>query len=452
MDLLGLSVTFVSERGVCKQLKLKQDNRRWKNYNRTVRRRISIIMDVVNGQTGGSNYRWYVLALSSLTFTFGFAMPTMSMPVLFKEISEDLGLDLVQIGWLWGVVPLAGFFVILIGGLLSDRFGTKLVLGLACVLAGFAGAMRGLSDGFFMLVMTMFLFGLLTSVIPTTVHKACGVWFLGRSLGLANGVVSMAMGLGFTAGAMLSATVLSPMLGGWRNVMFLYVAMSAGIGILWLLTRGQPRRGEPLGSYDAQVPLLQALARVIRIKRVWLLGFILLGHMGCVQATLGYLPFYLREIGWPAASADGALASFHWASMMATIPIALLSDKLGSRKPFLLIATMLTAIGIGLLSVADGTMVWVAIIMAGVVRDGFMAVLITMVTETEGVEATYARTATGLAFTLSRVGSFMAPPIGAHLARTGLRLPFVLWASMAAMAFFGYLFIKDAGRRAAIIQ
>jgi cyanate permease len=253
----------------------------------------------------------------------------------------------------------------------------------------------------------------------------------------------MAMGLGFTAGSMFSATLMSPMLGGWRNVLLLYGATSVGIGILWHLSRGQPSRGELLATYHSGVSFRRALSRVVYLKKVWLLGFILFGHMGCVQATLGYLPLYLRRIGWSAVTADGALALFNFASMLGTIPIALLSDRLGSRKAFLFITILLTAIGIGLLSVSEGTMVWVSLVLAGMVRDGFMAVLITTVTELDGVKATYAGTATGLVFTLSRLGSFIAPPIGNSLTGINLSLPFVFWSLMAAMAFLGVIFLKE---------
>lgn len=41
------------------------------------------------------------------------------------------------------MIPLAGLFVVLIGGLLGDRFGVKRTLGTLCLLAGVAGALRG---------------------------------------------------------------------------------------------------------------------------------------------------------------------------------------------------------------------------------------------------------------------------------------------------------------------
>jgi len=395
-----------------------------------------------------SNYRWYILALAALTFTFTVAMPTMCMPVLFEEISKDLDLNLVQIGAVWGMVPLAGMFVVLIGGLLGDRFGTKRVLSVSCLLTGLSGALRGLSGNFVSLAATLFLFGLLNAVIPPVVHKTCGVWFSGRHLGLANGVVAVGMAVGFTVGAMISATVLSPLLGGWRNVLFLYGAISVAIGILWVLTRSESDYIEPSTESVSTIPLRQALSRVVRIRDVWLLGFILMGQSGSIQGMLGYLPLHLREIGWTAASADGALAAFHAISMIGVIPIALLSDRLGSRKAVLFAATLMTAIGVGLLSIANVTMVWASVIIAGIVRDGFMAVFMTTIIEIDGVGAAYAGTAMGLVMTLSRLIAFLSPPIGNSLASINLGLPFVFWAALAAVAlFFFYFTIEKKQRR-----
>jgi NNP family nitrate/nitrite transporter-like MFS transporter len=180
--------------------------------------------------------------------------------------------------------------------------------------------------------------------------------------------------------------------------------------------------------------MFQALSRVVRLRDVWLLGATMLGVSGCIQSTLGYMPLYLREIGWPAARADAALASFHAISLLCVFPLALLSDRLGLRKVFLLVAVLMVATGVGLLSMVDGALVWVAVLMAGAVRDGYMAIFMTTVTELEGVGPAYAGSAMGLISTLSRVGGLIAPPLGNSLASHDLRLPFVLWA---AMALFG---------------
>ncbi len=405
-------------------------------------------MTSVSGESNRSKYKWYILALAATSFTFVLAMPTMAMPVLFKEISDDLDLSLVQLGMVWGIVPLAGLFAVMLGGILADRFGAKRVLTIACFLAGIAIALMGRSGSFTTLVATSFLFGLLTAIIPATVNKTCSLWFPERQLGLAVSVVATGMAAGFAIGAMISATVLSPLLGGWRNVMFLYGAISIAIGFFWIMTRSETGYLNSSISRTGTVPFRQALSRVIRLRGVWLLGLILMGQMACVRGMFGYLPLYLREIGWTAASADGTLAAFHGASIVGAIPITLLSNRLRSRKVVLLTTTLMTAIGVGLLSITTGPMVLASVLMAGIVRDGFMAILLTMVMETDGVGATYSGTATGLVLTFSRIGNFASPPIGNSMSSISPGLPFVFWAALATLALIVFPFLKDAGGQA----
>ena len=67
-----------------------------------------------------SKYPWYILGLTMLTNSLIPGASRMCMPVLFKQISEDLGLSLVYVGVIWGMDPLAGVFIGLPGGLLAD--------------------------------------------------------------------------------------------------------------------------------------------------------------------------------------------------------------------------------------------------------------------------------------------------------------------------------------------
>ena len=132
--------------------------------------------------------------------------------------------------------------------------------------------------------------------------KTLSTWFTRDRLALANGVLSMSMAVGFMLGSMISATILSPALGGWRNVLFFYGAFALIAGILWLFSRSMPDDAVVTDTGTATVPFKKSLAHVARTKRVWLLALIMLGQIGCVQGTLGYLPVYLRDIGWSEAA------------------------------------------------------------------------------------------------------------------------------------------------------
>ena len=376
-------------------------------------------------------YRWYMLTLSGATAAIAVAAPSMALPVLFSEIAAELGLSLVQVGAIWGTVSFAGLFASLAGGMIGDRFGTKRTLAIACLMLGLTGALRGLASGLITMTIAVFLSGLVSAIIPMNLHKVCAVWFSGKSLGKANAVISGSMALGFMIGALFSATVLSPWLGSWRNVLFFYGGITVLMSVPWALTCVSSAESERLAQ--SSPTFRQSFSQIARLRDVWVLGIALLGIGGSVQGFLGYLPLYLRQIEWPAARADAALSSFHAISLLAVILLAALSGRIESRKRLLVIAALMTAVGIGALSIIDGVMIWIAVLLAGAVRDGYMAVFITAATELKGVGTAYVGTALGLTFTLSRIGQLLAPPLGNSLAAYGPRMPFVLWAAMALL-------------------
>ena len=59
----------------------------------------------------GSYYRWYILIITGLTYAVVAGANRVCMPVLFKEISDKLHLSVTQVGFVWGMDPLAGVFV-----------------------------------------------------------------------------------------------------------------------------------------------------------------------------------------------------------------------------------------------------------------------------------------------------------------------------------------------------
>lgn len=389
------------------------------------------------------SYKWLVLSISTLTFTFVVAIPQMSLPVLFDEISADLGLSLVQVGWIWGVGAVLGVLVGLIGGPVGDRFGPRRTLAVACLLIGLAGAARGLSNGFTMLALTTLLTGFAQWSIPMNVHKTCGVWFSRAQLGMANGVVSVGMALGFLLGALLAATVFSPLLGGWRNVLYVYGAVAGLFGVIWWFSQDKrDAKSDEDRQSNQKITFWEAIGHVTRNRNVWLLCAATAGLAGCVNGMLGFLPLYLRDLGWEPLTADSTLASFHAVSMIFAIPIALLSDRLGSRRGILTAAALLIGIGTGLLGFTSGIMISVAVLIAGISRDGFMAITMTAIIEEKDIGVRFAGTATGLNMSMMGLVTVFAPPMGNWLAKFGNGIPFFFWAALVFSGMVGYFFMR----------
>jgi len=285
-------------------------------------------------------------------------------------------------------------------------------------------------------------------------HKAAAQWFTERRLGLANGVLACGFGLGNMLGALLSATVLSPLLGSWRNLMFLYGAIAVGVGFLWLLARRTPS-SEPKTKFISYgvsqpvetIPFRQALSRVVRIKSVWLLGLVQFGVMGYSMGVMGYLPLYLRSVGWAPPSADTALAAIGAASVLGVIPLTLLSDKIGLRKPVIYGGLAMVIVGISMIIASSGMPVWIAVILVGLALEAFFALSITMIVETKGVGGIYAGTALGLAGVLQGLGGFVGPPVGNILAEIEPHFAFAFWLAIALATLIILYFVKETGWR-----
>ncbi|OGO19037.1 MAG: hypothetical protein A2Z15_06855, partial [Chloroflexi bacterium RBG_16_50_11] len=347
------------------------------------------------------NYRWYILALTMLTYAIIAGAARLCMPVLFKQIGDDLGLSVVAIGTVWGMDPLAGVFIGLPSGLLADRFGVKRTLTVLCILAGVFGALRGFSVNFVTLAATMFLFGLMAAATPSIVPKVTAEWFSGKRLGLANGMLNVAWSIGAMVATMFSATVFSPALGGWRNVMFLYGIPAVALGLLWLFTGREPDKTENPELLTNKIPFRQALSHVIRIKEVWILGLVTLTTWGASMGLIGYLPLYLRNIGWTPASADGAITAFSAVMSLGSIPMVLLSDKLKSRRGVFTLSIASLVVGLALLPFVSTAGIWIIIVMTGFLRSGAGSLFNVMIFEAKGVGSAYGGTATGLANTVS---------------------------------------------------
>lgn len=393
-------------------------------------------------------YRWLILSLTAITGTFVAAIPFSAMPVLFQEISEDIGLSLVQIGSVWGMASLAGVFVSLLAGVLGDRFGIKWVMAAACLLVGILGALRGFADSFVTLMIIMFAYGIVRAMLPVNITRTIGLWFRGQNLGLANGVVGMGIGLGLMLGPMVSATYLSPALGGWRNVLFLYGGIGVFIGFIWFFLGKEPPEAETTGgAVPESVPFRQAFSRIIRLKPLWLLAITLMFRVGGMIGMIGYLPLYLREQGWTAASADNSLAVLFALSTIMVIPLTALSDRLGSRKAILFPALLTQTISLALLPLVGGNGIWVLIVLAGIFMDGFMSVMLTTLLETEGVGVTFSGTAMGMVFTMAQIGGVISPPLGNSFAGINPGLPFTVWAVFSLLSMVTLLFVKETGRR-----
>jgi cyanate permease len=221
-----------------------------------------------------------------------------------------------------------------------------------------------------------------------------------------------------------------------------YGAVAMVFSMLWWFSR--QKEGIEGHERNHMITFGQAIGNVVRLRNVWLLCIATAAVNGCINGMLGFLPLHLRGLGWDPTFADSTLASFHAASMLFTIPIALLSDRIGSRRGVLMVSALLIGAGTGLLGLSRGILISVAVLIAGFSRDGFMAITMTAVMVEKGIGPRFAATAIGLNLSVIGIFNFFAPPVGNWLVQFGRGLPFIFWASLVVLGFTSYLFMRPA--------
>jgi predicted MFS family arabinose efflux permease len=234
-----------------------------------------------------------------------------------------------------------------------------------------------------------------------------------------------------------------PLLGGWKQLLIFYGLLGILIGVLWWILCPPRKQSE----HTPHISLLSSLRHVMQIRNTWVLGLAGMGISGAFNGFTGYLPTYLKTIGWAELDADRALAAFFFASFIAVIPLSILSDRLRLRRGFLIVSALMLALGIGSISVIEGVLLLVVIAIAGSVFDAFMAILNASVMEIDGIGLVYAGTAVGFSTMIRNLGGTFSPPVGNSLTAIGANVPFLFWGAMGLFAVAMFIFAYQPTRK-----
>jgi len=373
------------------------------------------------------------------------------VPPLLPEIAAELSLTHTQIGIIWGSWFLGMMLFSLVGGAMADRFGVKRVIASALIFSAVFCALRGFMPGFQGLTVAMFLFGASLAFIVPNLTKGIGLWFGRTELGRANGILSISVGVGLVLGNMTGASVLSPLLGGWRPTMWLTGAIAVVLLIVWLAGARERPVDEIAAEGAARQPgTWEGLKRVVRIKDLWLICLMEFCLVGGFLAFQGFLPTMLVEKGMTAARAGLLLGLTLVSSGVFNVVGPSLSDRLGVRKPFVWPFLLLSSVGISLVAFFMGVPLIAVLILIAVGVGVAIPLFRTIVLEMEGIGPLHTGSAMGLIFTLNRVGAFILPVVmGVVIDFSHLFWPgFLLLGVLNLVAMRLCLAIKETGLRA----
>jgi predicted MFS family arabinose efflux permease len=225
-------------------------------------------------------------------------------------------------------------------GILADTLGPRRILALGGIVGSAGSFLFGFAPSLDWALAGRTLIGLGVSVTFIAMLKLIAVWFEENRFATMVGVCMLVGNLGSVlAGAPLSAVAQAT---GWRGVFI-------GIGVVslllaaacWLVVRDRPDGGgtQPQPRFDRTV-VLGGLLSVLRNRATWPAIAVNTGMAGAffTFAGLWATPYLMQVHSLPRATAAAHLSLWFGGFAVGCFFIGTLSDRLGRRKPVLIVA------------------------------------------------------------------------------------------------------------------
>ena len=394
-------------------------------------------------------YRWVVLFGVWLIY-FSFGLCIASMAPLVKEIRTDLEISNSTIGMILGAWQLTYIAAALPLGALMDRTGVALGLLVSAIIMAGSLFARGSADSEIMLFLAVAAFGLGGPLISIGAPKLVALWFTGASRGMAMGIYMTGPALGGIAALSLANSVLLPLTGSWRGVMWVLATFVFCAGFIWwFLSRQQEakrRDGKVTGMSKGDS--LRAFAEIARLRTVQIVLLMSIGIFTLNHGLNNWMPEILRAKGMSAVDAG------FWASIPTivgvigtlTIPRFATPER---RIPIMFALFCAVLIATILLHLMPGPGLITGLMLQGIARSSMMTVAILLLMEAPGVPPERAGMAGGMFFTVAEIGGVTGPlSIGLVAdASGGFNMP--LWmctgVALLLLGLLGMLHLRNRG-------
>jgi len=320
-------------------------------------------------------YRWLVLVIISLAM-FGNYYVYDSIAPIADMLKSDLGFSDENIGQLYSVYSIAAVLVLLMGGVIIDRFGTvksTIFFGAVCTVAALLNAMT--SDLNVMLT-ARFLLGFGSEPLIVAITTALAKWFKGRELSFAFGINLTIARLGSVA-ADWSPTWAKWAYDSWQGPL----VVAAVIGLLCIISpigygglEGKARRTWGLGKADETDKLV--LSDLFRFdKSFWFVVALCVTFYSAIFPFRSFsIKYFIEAWGLLREVAGQYNSVLPLAAMVATPLFGLLVDKVGKRALFMMAGSFLL-MPVYLMMAYQVTPLWVPIVMMGIAFSLIPAVM-----------------------------------------------------------------------------
>ncbi len=393
-------------------------------------------------------YRWVILAVymyvAALTQLYW-----LNFAAIDTFIEERLSIPASDVMWFTLVFPLVQVLLTLPAGLIIDRKGFKYGVGIGALFTGVFAMLRLVSpDSFTVLLISQIGISIGQPFVLNGVTKLAMTWFPHKEEATAVGLGSMALFIGMMVG--LGATPALVQALGYVTMLIIYGALGI-LGILLFFSLVKPNPSIPPREIELHQEITgwQGIKHILKMRDFVILGFIALIGIGVFNGLATWLEKILNELHQISMTDAGTISAILILSgMVGCIIIPMVSDKIMKRKPFLIAASAVGALGIVALMVSKGySLNMLNGIILGFFLISALPIMLTMSAEITG--ARYAGISVGYLQLLGNAAAVLIVPIMEFMrGATGQYIfPLAFIAGLLGINFILSLVIGESARQ-----
>lgn len=274
-------------------------------------------------------YRWVVLFLTVVCFIATFLVRFAWSP-LIPLAAPDLGMNMSEAGAYMSAFFLGYVITQVPAGVLSDRFGVRLLLAGSLVVEGLATIALSWATSYEVGLALRVVTGLAAGVDYAACSRAIVEWFPQREHGRAFGLMLASPPTG-----LLLANWIAPILSaslGWRGAFLVIGVATLIIGVfLYLLLRST-------GGADRPQSMLAGLRTTVTNRQVMLIAVVGFCLLWLQTGVATWANTFMKGYGLSLSATGQVMVLFSVGGILASIASGFLSDRLGRRSIIVLVS------------------------------------------------------------------------------------------------------------------
>jgi nitrate/nitrite transporter NarK len=364
--------------------------------------------------------QWTMLWLSYLALV-GCFLPYIGYSTQITQIMKDTSITYAQTGMLASATALVGGLTLPFVGVLVDKWGARNVILWGLLISAVGQILFAYMPSYATLVFSRALIGLGVGLLFVGPYTMAAQWFeRSNGVGSAMGVMFTSDGIGTVFSLYLFSYVLTAV--GWKNGsalggIFLIVILI----ISFLVLKNPPHITDRQNSVkeSGEKFNLKDYLKVIGDRNVIVASAFFIGEWGLYAVIAYWVPTILIEdAGWSEGLAGFLTSLYVLVGIVPSIILGLVSDKMGKRKPFIILAGLWMTLTVIILTIAlaNGSYGLVAFMMPLVGIGVYSGMPVALASAVESVGTKYVATANGFILGIGfLVGGFLYPYIMGYI-------------------------------------